>query len=145
MFVLVVMPVDPFVSSHLHFRGIPDSLAEMHLEGSECCLIHADNPLAETLGVYLNPRVRVAYNADAYKKVNPEDGDWISTREVFIGLWWTRIKSWMMSMFYWKPWTIKRRFERWNRESPALSGSEPGIYCLIDEMQVLVPNGWAHV
>ncbi len=30
----------------LLFRGIEDSLAELHLEASECCLIHADNPLS---------------------------------------------------------------------------------------------------
>ncbi|EFY90951.1 polysaccharide export protein (CAP59) [Metarhizium acridum CQMa 102] len=55
----VVMPAEPFVSStKLRFRGVPDSLANYHLEGSECCLIHADNPLSRTLGVYLNPKVK---------------------------------------------------------------------------------------
>lgn len=24
-------------------------------------------------------------------------------------------------------------------------GHEPGVFCLINEMQVLVGNGWAHV
>ncbi|KAJ6185974.1 hypothetical protein N7519_007275 [Penicillium mononematosum] len=53
---MVAMPASPFIaSSPLRFRGIPDSLAEYHLEGSECCLIHTDNPLSVEKGVYLNP------------------------------------------------------------------------------------------
>ncbi|OAQ97990.1 hypothetical protein LLEC1_03544 [Akanthomyces lecanii] len=80
---IVVMPADPFVSpTKLRFRGIPDSLALQHLEGSECCLIHADNPLSKTLGA-------------------------------------------------------------WQKEDSARH--EPGVFCLINEMQVLAENGWAHV
>src|SRR5438270_8111059 len=41
---IVVFQADPFYRDPpLSFRGIPDSLAIHHLEGSECCLIHADN------------------------------------------------------------------------------------------------------
>ncbi|KAH6670486.1 glycosyltransferase family 69 protein [Halenospora varia] len=56
----------------LKFRGVSDSLAQEHIEGSECCLIHADNPLRPSKGVYLNPNVRVSYNATTYVKVNPQ-------------------------------------------------------------------------
>ncbi|EAQ87609.1 hypothetical protein CHGG_04228 [Chaetomium globosum CBS 148.51] len=60
----------------LRFRGIPDSLAALHLEASECCLIHADNPGSRTRGVYVNPAVRVGYNRLAYDAVhnNPTGG-----------------------------------------------------------------------
>jgi hypothetical protein len=68
---MVAMDAEPFHgSSPLRFRGIADGLAEMHLEGSECCLIHTDNPLSATKGVYLNPNVRVGYNIEAYEAVN---------------------------------------------------------------------------
>ena len=56
---IVVFQADPFYKSPpLSFRGIPDSLAVHHLEGSECCLIHADNELSTVKGVWLNPNVR---------------------------------------------------------------------------------------
>ena len=29
-------------------------------------------------------------------------------------------------------------------EGSGVGGSEPGVDCLIDEMQVLVDNGWKH-
>ena len=45
----------------LRFRGVPDTLAERHVEGSECCLIHADNRLSKDLGIWINPNVRVGY------------------------------------------------------------------------------------
>ncbi|KAI9877771.1 MAG: hypothetical protein M1830_000498 [Pleopsidium flavum] len=58
---MVVFDATPFYgnSDALLFRGIPDSLAEYHLEASECCLIHADNPLTARRGVWLNSNVRV--------------------------------------------------------------------------------------
>lgn len=50
--------------------AIPDSLAQYHhLEASECCTIHYDNPLTSSLGVWINPAVRVAYSAMAYNAV----------------------------------------------------------------------------
>lgn len=79
---LIALDASPFypstlarsVSSSPHpplkFRGLPDSLAKSHLEASECCLIHSDNPLRSTKGIFLNPNVRVSYNATTYSKVN---------------------------------------------------------------------------
>ncbi|KAL6694867.1 glycosyltransferase family 69 protein [Trichoderma pleuroticola] len=139
---IVVMPAEPFVSStKLRFRAVPDSLAAHHLEGSECCLIHADNPLSKTKGVYLNPRVRVGYNYPAYVATHPPAKSWVSSWDIFTGLWVNRIRRWTLWSF--DGWVVSSRVGRWEKEK---SGNrEPGEFCLINEMQVLVENGWAHV
>lgn len=139
---LVAMPTEPFTSSSkLRFRGIPDSLAEHHLEGCECCLIHADNPLTKTRGVYLNPHVRVGYNSAAYKAVHPEQGAWVSTWQIFSGLWINRIMRWVSAPF--DSLVVRKRVAAWEKEG--IGRREPGEFCLINEMQVLVERGWAHV
>lgn len=139
------MPAEPFVSStQLRFRAIPNSLAAHHLEGSECCLIHADNPLSKSLGVYLNPRVRVGYNKKAYDVTHPR-GSWISTWAILRGLWVNRIKTWTTGLF-WDDLVQNRvisKVKKWEKE--AMGNSEPGVFCLINEMHVLVWNGWAHI
>ncbi|PFH59366.1 hypothetical protein XA68_12474 [Ophiocordyceps unilateralis] len=138
---IVVMPAEPFVSStKLRFRGIPDSLAAYHLEGSECCLIHADNPLSKTLGVYLNPRVRVGYNLAAYDATH-RGTTWVSAWGIFTGLWINRIRRW--TTFTLDNVVVNRRVKRWERKH--VGSHEPGRFCLINEMQVLADNGWAHV
>lgn len=138
----VVMPAEPFVSSttSLRFRGVPDSLAEYHLEGSECCLIHADNPLSRTKGVYLNPRVRVGYNPAAYEATHPA-GSWVSAWEIFTGIWSNRLKRWTSVKL--EGVVVQSRMKRWKRDKKG--NQEPGVFCLINEMQVLAHNGWAHV
>lgn len=61
----------PFVADHpMRFRAIADSLAASHLEWSECCLIHVDNPLSPAEHIYVNPNVRVAYGVDVYDVVH---------------------------------------------------------------------------
>ena len=138
------MPAAPFVSASnpLQFRAIDDSLARHHLEGSECCLIHADNPLSQTFGVYLNPHVRVGYNLDAYEATHPaSSGAWVSTLDIFLGLWKNRVKRW--TVFTLEGTVMRWRVARWKKERP--ENNEPGIFCLINEMQVLAENGWAHV
>ncbi|KAJ2967950.1 hypothetical protein NQ176_g9417 [Zarea fungicola] len=138
---IVVMPADPFVSpTKLRFRGISDSLALQHLEGSECCLIHADNPLSQTLGVYINPRVRVGYNPPAYEATH-SPSSWVTATEIFIGLWKNRLKRWTRISF--EGWVVQSRVAEWQKQD--MSNHEPGVFCLINEMQVLVENGWAHV
>lgn len=135
------MPADPFVSpTKLRFRGISDSLALQHLEGSECCLIHADNPLSHTLGVYINPRVRVGYNPPAYEATH-SPSSWVTATEIFIGLWKNRLKRWTRISF--EGWVVQSRVAEWQKQD--MSNNEPGVFCLINEMQVLVENGWAHV
>ncbi|KAG5988486.1 hypothetical protein E4U43_004732 [Claviceps pusilla] len=140
---MVIMPAEPFVSSttRLRFRGVPDSLARYHLEGSECCLIHADNPLSRTRGVYLNPRVRVGYNPAAYEATHPASGPWVSAWDIFHGIWSNRLKRWTSVTL--KGLVVQSRLRRWKRERK--ENEEPGVFCLINEMQVLAHNGWAHV
>jgi hypothetical protein len=149
----VFMEAAPFYANFpLRFRAIPDSLAKHHLEASECCLIHADNPLSSTQGVWLNPNVRVGYNGPAYETVNPPRGSWLSSSEIFVGLWKARIWRWVTTTYF-KDSVIDRRLRAWEKESntrywenePNPRRYEPGRHCLINEMQVLVANGWAHV
>ncbi|CAG7916382.1 unnamed protein product [Penicillium olsonii] len=139
---MVAMPAKPFLDHPpLRFRGIPDSLAQRHLEGSECCLIHADNPLSTEKGVYLNPLVRVGYNGAAYAAVHPLM-DWLSAWRVFQGVWTNRLRrlgdtSWLKAK------TIRRRIDRW--EALDTKHREDGQICIIDEMQILHRYGWIHV
>lgn len=142
---MVVMRAAPFYNDDppLAFRGIPDSLAESHLEGSECCLIHADNPLSRTRGVWINPSVRVGYNALAYAAANPSvGGPWVSTFEIVYGSWVNRVKRWFTTTWL-KETVVRRRVAAWEKESA--TNLESGPFCLINEMQVLIKNGWAHV
>ncbi|KAG0156047.1 hypothetical protein PDIDSM_3223 [Penicillium digitatum] len=139
---MVAMPASPFIaSSPLRFRGIPDSLAEYHLEGSECCLIHTDNPLSLEKGVYLNPLVRVGYSGAAFAAVHPVM-DWLSAKRVLQGLWVNRLRrlgitSWL------KEAVVRRRLDSWRALS--IEREERGELCIINEMQVLHRYGWAHV
>jgi hypothetical protein len=143
---MVVMQAAPFYSYEhsLAFRGISDSLAESHLEGSECCLIHADNPLSGTRGVWINPQVRVGYNALAYAAVNPEGaGPWVSGVGIVWGSWVNRFRRWFTTTWI-KERVVRGRVMDWEKGSPG-KNLESGPFCLINEMQVLVENGWAHV
>ncbi|KAA6410976.1 MAG: polysaccharide export (CAP59) [Lasallia pustulata] len=142
---IVAFDATPFYSGNnpLQFRGIPDSLALHHLEGSECCLIHADNPLTPLYGVWLNPSVRVGYNPEAYAAVHPDGATfWPPATEAIRGIWWNRIWRWVTPTFH-KRWLISGRLRKWKREGN--ERHEPGVQCLIKEMQVLIWNGWAHV
>ncbi|KAL8996567.1 MAG: hypothetical protein Q9169_003962 [Polycauliona sp. 2 TL-2023] len=124
----------------LRFRGIPDSLARYHLEGSECCLVHADNPLTPERGVWLNPNVRVGYNAEAYEKVR---GALPSFVDSVVGLWKNRFWRWITPTIH-KRLKVKGRLNKWTRKGLG-DVSHRESMCLINEMQVLVTNGWAHV
>ncbi|KAF2134173.1 glycosyltransferase family 69 protein [Dothidotthia symphoricarpi CBS 119687] len=131
---MVAMPAEPFVSSPpLRFRGISDSLATSHLEGSECCLIHVDNPLRIEKQTYVNPQVRVGYNGKAYDGMHPQKV-LLSSWQVFKALWENRIRRWITSPLL-KEWSVRGR----------VGHEEDGKICLVDEMQVLRGNGWAHV
>lgn len=131
----------------LRFRGLPDSLAAQHLEGSECCMIHADNELsASAEGVWLNPAVRVGYDGWSYDAVNPEGRAWLSLTEIYVGLWRNRLSRWWPVNWVTRfaiNWVVDHRLRLWKKAQPHLT--EPGRSCLINEMQVLVANGWAHV
>ncbi|KAF2475996.1 polysaccharide export protein [Lindgomyces ingoldianus] len=146
---IVAMDADPFyANSPLRFRGISDSLASLHLEGSECCLIHADNPLSSVKGVWLNPDVRVGYNVDAYDivKASPNHS-WPSFHSRFTGIWINRLARWVGTPSrLLQHLVVLSRLRQWKSASPTKNPRiEPGIYCLINEMQVLVKNGWKHL
>ncbi|KAL5120359.1 hypothetical protein ACEQ8H_001649 [Pleosporales sp. CAS-2024a] len=138
---MVVMPAEPFSSGKLQFRGIPDSLAISHLEGSECCLIHVDNPLhTMQKRTYVNPQVRVGYDKTAYDKVHPQ-AIIQSTIRIFLALWESRIRRWTTSPWV-REWIVRRKVAAWASKTEE---HEAGEVCLVSEMQVVAGNGWAHV
>ncbi|KAJ5165044.1 Mannosyltransferase 1 CMT1 [Penicillium coprophilum] len=139
---MVAMPASPFIAkSPLRFRGIPDSLASYHLEGSECCLIHIDNPLSVEKGVYLNPLVRVGYSGAANAAVHPMM-NWLSTGRILRGLWVNRLRRFGISTWL-KEKVVRMRVDRWRALSAG--NEEYGEICIINEMQILHRYGWAHV
>ncbi|KAM6533435.1 hypothetical protein FALCPG4_006419 [Fusarium falciforme] len=139
---MVFMPAASFVGDQgLTFRAIDDSLAAKHLESAECCLIHADNPESETRGVYLNPNVRVGYDRRAYELVH-SSGSWLTHTQILSGLWKNRLTRWFTTPWF-KEWWVRSLERERQRQNPGRS--ENGMTCVINEMQVLVHNGWAHV
>jgi len=141
---LVIMDATPFYDmfEKLRFRAIPDSLARYHLEGSECCLIHADNPLSLTKGVWLNPNVRVGYNGPAYNAAHGECGG-LSSYSTLTGLWINRFRRWFIPTWT-KSHIVARRLRAWATGNPDVF-HELGKFCLINEMHVLDARGWLHV
>ncbi|KAJ5982434.1 hypothetical protein N7451_012534 [Penicillium sp. IBT 35674x] len=122
---IVSLPASLFYADPpLKFRGVSDSLALAHVEGSECCLIHADNPLTKEKGVYLNPQVRVGYNPTAYSLVHPANR-WVLTWQIFLSP--TSLKEWV----------IRRRVQNWEAQDEGKELYEPGQFCLINEMQFI--------
>ncbi|KAF2692032.1 glycosyltransferase family 69 protein [Lentithecium fluviatile CBS 122367] len=139
---MVVMPIDPFLSqSPLRFRGIPDSLGASHLEASECCLIHADNPFTRTHGVFLNPLVRVGYNSAIYDAVHSQSAE-LSLRHVYQGIWKNRLLRWIRTPML-KEWVVSARIRAWKKEHPG--EDERAGFCLVNEMQIIFEKGWRHV
>ncbi|EAS34576.3 polysaccharide export protein [Coccidioides immitis RS] len=143
---IVAFDATPFYERPpLVFRGISDGLAKYHLEGSECCLIHADNPLTPVKGVWLNPDVRVGYNEKAYANVHPRHSAiWPSAGEKLLGIWQNRVAR----LINFPRRTIEDMVVSWRVRSWKANGlerEEHGVHCLINEMQVLVGNGWAHL
>ena len=161
---MIAFDSSPFYASPpLTFRGTSDSLAKEHVEGSECCLIHADNHrLRAEKGIWMNPNVRVSYNLTTYENVNPGAGreaplsaiggkrreKWPGKWEAVRGVWSNRQARW----FGWvRAWSeaklVRRRVERWVEKGNVLGEErvEKGMECLVNEMQVLFQNGWMHV
>ncbi|KAI9840766.1 MAG: hypothetical protein M1838_003921 [Thelocarpon superellum] len=138
----------------LRFRGTADSLAAYHLEASECCLIHYDNPLSRVKGVWVNPQVRVAYNAQAWETIKPPaegEARWPSLAARWAGMWWNRaVRILNMYTSELEAWTVRSRVRQWQKAGRVGAGEEeqrmePGMACLVNEMQVLAVRGWAHV
>lgn len=144
---IVAFDSAPFLAKNpLKFRGIDDSLADLHLEGSECCLVHADNYLSADKGVWLNPNVRVSYNVKAYHSMK---------KDLFPNAFWTVFGAWVnrinrhfagiQSSLETK--TVEQRLQQWIKSAPkeGLPRHEPGKACLINEMQIMWSNGWKHL
>lgn len=140
---MVFMRTEPFYDKKhpLRFRGLPDSLASAHLEASECCLIHQDNLLSVERGVFINPHVKVGYNKEAYDYMNGPEGD-LKMSSFFYRSWENRLRRWFTTDWF-KLRVVRARLKQWERKSP--SNREIGRDCMINEMQVLAHNGWAHV
>ncbi|KAJ0107851.1 polysaccharide export protein [Diaporthe amygdali] len=152
---MVIFDAAPFLSSAddgppLRFRAIPDALADLHLEGSECCLVHADNPLSAAAagGVWLNPNVRVGYSVPAYNAVRARHG------EQFPGAWATVTGAWANRWLRWRGSlshhvegaTVAKRLRQWVADAPeGEPRREPGVSCLINEKQIMWMNGWRHL
>lgn len=90
----------------------------------------------------MNPSVRVGYSIEAYDKVH-QSGSWPSVFASITGLWKNRFWRWITPTFH-KRLKITGRLTKWTRKGLG-EISERELYCLINEMQVLVANGWAHV
>ena len=140
---VVAFDAAPFTrtTSPLRFRATPDSLAKLHLDASECCLIHADNPITDInrSGVWVNPAVRVAYNMTPYEYQKNYANGWY---EWSVGIP-IRIGTNLIGL-PWQKKVIKTRFQEWKNELDNVVRHEPGDFCLVDEMQVLADNGWRH-
>ncbi len=141
-------PAPFYADPPLKFRGIPDSLAYHHLEASECCLIHADNPLSyqPDKGVWLNPNVRVGYNVPVYTKT--KGGQFPGAVETVAGTWINRLQRIKVRVqLRLEGWTVQSRLSTWRSQAPTgnLGRTEPGEPCLINEMQVMWQNGWKHL
>ena len=135
------MPAETFLGSQsLRFRGVDDSLAKFHVEGSECCLIHADNPASATKGVFLNPSVKVGYNMTAYIAMHSTYAS-MSPLYMYLSMWQNRILRWTTTPWF-KERLVHSKVKTW---SELTQEKEPGEYCLVDEMQVIFERGWKHV
>lgn len=133
----------------LKFRAIAGSLSlqDGYLEGSEACLIHADMhhylPPTPQTQTFLNPLVRVSYTQPAFATQN-------SIRQMFL----ERVVGPFVALAYdIRDWWVRTRIQghfaarrekvrEWERRT---GEREVGDYCLIDQMQLLTPWGWAHV
>jgi hypothetical protein len=104
-------------------------------------LIHADNPLSKTQGVFLNPLVRVGYNSTSYDTINSESSA-LSLYDVYKGIWHNRVLRWSTTSMF-KEWVVSNRIRKWRRKH--LMYDERAGFCLVNEMQVMFEKGWRHV
>ena len=152
---MVIMDASPFydgigeAEAGLRYRGIEDSLAEKHVEGSECCLIWAD--LAATgdaeAGIWVNPAVRLGYVTKAYEDTHfGANKDFLSGMVFVKGIWRNRGIRWFGGGMQ-QAKVVKNRIVQWKKEGKrkGKDRNEVGEMCLIDEMHVLIWNGWKHL
>ena len=143
---VVASDAAPFqrLQNPLRFRGISDSLAQYHVEASECCTIHYDNPLSPKLGVWINPAVRVAYSSAAYNAVVASPGkrhnsQWPTAFELRWGYWSSKWIWWLRDPASpAKTWHLIRQ---WHQDHAHTV--EPALPCVSDLAMVLTSKGWA--
>ena len=145
---MVLMDASLFYNG-LTFRGISDSLASKHLEGSECCLIHADLNATHPLhnGIYINPAVRVGYTPEAYDLTHSGPSEtFISSTQYVLAMWLHRLNGLRTPSARKQMKTVRKRVEKWKKyeENSLEKREEQGEMCLIDEMHLLIWNGWKH-
>jgi Cryptococcal mannosyltransferase 1 len=125
----------------LRFRAVDDSLAEFHLEASECCLINYDNPMSASKGVWMNPNVRVGYDTVRYEAVHRTSG-WPSTAEIMLGRF-SDLFRWILRLRGRRA-LIDQRYEQWAHRRKL--NTEVGSDCLINKMMVVSENGiWSEI
>lgn len=126
----------------LRFRAINDTLAQSFVEASECCLVHYDNPLSASKGVWMNPDVRVAYSRARYDAVHPPSG-WPSPAAITFGrffFWFTTVLKENARHAE----VIDRRYKAWTQKSKL--NMEIGSDCLSKQMMVISEKGkWKEI
>jgi hypothetical protein len=135
------MPIAPFISkSPLRFRVLSDSLAVLHLEASECCLIHADSPLSASKPILLNPNVKFEYGGSANEAMHSPEAI-MSPFQIFRATWENRLRRLFTSTWL-KEWKVRQIISMW---MDSTGEAESGGFCAINEMQVIMKRGWKHV
>ena len=139
------------ITPGLPFRSIPDSLASSHTEASECCLINADLTTSghNNHGIYINPAVRVGYTELAYNQTHfGESETFISARQYVMAMWLHRLNRVRTESAEKGMRVVRRRLETWKGEVEMgltrEKREEYGEMCLVDEMHLLIWNGWKH-
>ena len=113
-------------------------LSQYHVEASECCIKHYNNPLFSCHGVWINFAVRVVYSAAAYNAVSGSENR-PTKAELRWGVWWSR--------WFWcfrDPESLLKtryRTRQWRKHN--LEIEEPGVACVSDLAMVLTENRWA--
>ena len=142
----------------VRYRGTPDTLGAKSVEGSECCLVHADllGSGQADQGIWVNPAVRVGYSRAAYDAVHDTSvsATWMSANEYIMSIYHNRVQR-LLTLNGASPFSaewaerraVQSRLEAWREEGRLLGEErvEPGEYCLVHEMHTLIWNGWAHV
>ncbi|KAI9171510.1 glycosyltransferase family protein [Paramyrothecium foliicola] len=148
---LIAFQAAPFYADPpLRFRSVADDLARRHIEGSERCLIHADNPLSASQGVWLNPSVRVTPGRNS-KVARPGRSldrypSWTGT---LVGSWANRLARWTGAgqALLKSEGVVQSRVRDWLAEAhdADIQQVETDLPCLVSDMQVVRPDGWAKV
>jgi hypothetical protein len=158
----------------LPFRGISDGLAAHHVEASECCLIHVDHATINPhhLPLYVNPVVRVGYSTNAYNLVHfggdmttrtkpngvkvsiagSDSQGFLSATQFVFATWLHRLNRIRTQAAETQQGKVLGTARKWLTEQVTMAEREQrerelgknGEMCLIDEMHLLIENGWRH-